>query len=193
MALLGQLLNNHDLPLRPRVAGVIVLLYAQPLSRIVRLTIDDVLRDGDQVLLRLGQPPSPVPTPFARLLRTWIDERDNMNTATNPSSRWLFPGRRAGQPMHPRSLAGLVNKLGVSDQQQPPLASTFWKCQRPLSPTPWATTPSPQPRSPPRPASPGVVTPRESTPKLATVEYASSPVGEANMPFPLPVRSFSTG
>jgi hypothetical protein len=113
MALLGQLLNNDDLPLRPRVAGVIVLLYAQPLSRIVRLTIDDVLRDGDQVLLRLGQPPSPVPTPFARLLLTWIDERDNMNTATNPNSRWLFPGRRAGQPMHPRSLAGLVNKLGV--------------------------------------------------------------------------------
>jgi hypothetical protein len=92
---------------------VIVLLYAQPLSRIVRLTIDDVLRDGDQVLLSLGQPPSPVPTPFARLLLTWIDERDNMNTATNPNSRWLFPGRRAGQPMHPRSLAGLVNKLGV--------------------------------------------------------------------------------
>lgn len=113
MALLGQLLNNDDLPLRPRIAGVIVLLYAQPLSRIVRLTVDDVLHDGDQVLLRLGQPPSPVPTPFARLLLTWIDKRDNMNTATNPNSRWLFPGRRAGQPMHPRSLAGLVNSLGV--------------------------------------------------------------------------------
>jgi DNA-binding Xre family transcriptional regulator len=34
----------------------IVLLYAQPVSRIVRLTINDVLHDGDQVLLRLGQP-----------------------------------------------------------------------------------------------------------------------------------------
>jgi hypothetical protein len=27
--------------------------------------------------------------------------------------RWLFPGRRAGQPMHPESLAALVNKLSV--------------------------------------------------------------------------------
>ena len=52
VALLGQLLNNDDLPLRPRIAAVIVLLYAQPLSRIVRLTIDDVMRDRDQVLLR---------------------------------------------------------------------------------------------------------------------------------------------
>ncbi|MBV8540183.1 MAG: hypothetical protein JO364_11065 [Pseudonocardiales bacterium] len=36
-----------------------------------------------------------------------------MNTATNPNSRWLFPGRRAGQPMHPESLAGLLRKLDV--------------------------------------------------------------------------------
>jgi hypothetical protein len=68
---------------------------------------------SDQVLLRLREPPSPVPTPFAQLLLVWINERDNMNTATNPDSRWLFPGRRAGQPMHPESLARLINKLGV--------------------------------------------------------------------------------
>jgi hypothetical protein len=111
--LLGNLLTDRDLPLRSRVAGVIVLLYAQQVSRIVRLTIDDVIRDGDQVLLRLGQPPSPVPVPFAQLLLTWINERDNMNTATNPKSRWLFPGRRAGQPMHSASLTALINKLGV--------------------------------------------------------------------------------
>jgi hypothetical protein len=34
-------------------------------------------------------------------------------TATNPHSRWLFPGRRAGQPMHSESLAALINHLGV--------------------------------------------------------------------------------
>ncbi|SFI64093.1 hypothetical protein [Amycolatopsis regifaucium] len=121
IARLGRLLTSHDLPLRSRVAGVIVLLYAQPpnrptaqpLSRIVRLTVDDLTRDGDQVLLRLGEPPSPVPAPVAELLLTWIGQRDNMNTATNPNARWLFPGRRAGQPMHPRSLGALVTKLGV--------------------------------------------------------------------------------
>lgn len=43
-----------------RVASVIVLLYAQPLTRVVRLTVDDVLRTGDAVLLRLGEPASPV-------------------------------------------------------------------------------------------------------------------------------------
>ncbi len=111
--LLGRILTGHDLPLRPRVAAAIVLLYAQPLSRVVRLTLDDVIHDGDQVLLRLGEPPSPVPGPVADLLLSWIDKRDNMNTATNRNSRWLFPGRRAGQPMHSDALAALVDDLGI--------------------------------------------------------------------------------
>lgn len=51
---------------RSRVVAAIVLLYAQPLSRIVRLTTDGVIHDGDQVLLRLGEPPSPLPGPGRR-------------------------------------------------------------------------------------------------------------------------------
>jgi hypothetical protein len=94
---LGRVLVGCDLPLRPRVAAATLLLYAQPVSRIVRLTLDDVIRDGDQVLLRLGEPPSPVPPPAAGLLLEWIASRDSMNTATNRNSPWLFPGRRAGQ------------------------------------------------------------------------------------------------
>jgi hypothetical protein len=66
MSKLGRVLTAHDLPLRTRVAAALVLLYAQPLSRIVRLTLDDVIRDGDQVLLRLGEPPTPVPGPASR-------------------------------------------------------------------------------------------------------------------------------
>ena len=60
-----------------------------------------MIRDGDQVLLRPGEPPAPVLGPAADLLLSWIGNRDNMNTATNRNSPWLFPGRRAGQPMAP--------------------------------------------------------------------------------------------
>lgn len=42
VALLGRVLTGHDLPLRSRVAAAIVLLYAQPVSHIVRLTIHEV-------------------------------------------------------------------------------------------------------------------------------------------------------
>jgi len=110
---LGRVLTAQDLALQVRVAATIVLLYAQPVSRIVRLTLDDAIRDGDQVLLRLGEPPTPVPRPVADLLAEWIGNRRNMNTATNRNSPWLFPGRQAGQPMNPNVLAALVNDIGV--------------------------------------------------------------------------------
>lgn len=113
LAALGSLLTDTEIPMRLRVAGVIVLLYAQPLSRVVRLTLDDVIRDGDAVLLRLGEPPSPVPAPVAALLLEHITNRGNMNIATNPASRWLFPGRRTGQPLGPNHLSALLNKVGM--------------------------------------------------------------------------------
>ncbi|TDC60563.1 hypothetical protein E1258_14450 [Micromonospora sp. KC207] len=112
-ALLGQVLISQHAPLRSRTAAAILLLYAQPISRITRLTTDDIVCDGDQILLRLGDPPSPVPAPVATLLFEYLGQRTNMRTATNHDSRWLFPGRRAGQPLHPNTLAALVHSLGV--------------------------------------------------------------------------------
>jgi hypothetical protein len=34
-------------------------------------------------------------------------------TATNPNSTWLFPGRRAGQPLHPTSIWLRLTTLGI--------------------------------------------------------------------------------
>jgi len=81
-----------------------MLLYAQPLTRILRLTIDDVFHQDNEISIRLGDPPTPVPEPFAELLLHHIDQRLNLTTATNPNARWLFPGRRGGQPMTPDTL-----------------------------------------------------------------------------------------
>jgi hypothetical protein len=36
-----------------------------------------------------------------------------MRTATNRDSRWLFPGRRAGEPLQPSTLSTLGQALGV--------------------------------------------------------------------------------
>ncbi|MGJ6968631.1 hypothetical protein ACSDR0_42665 [Streptosporangium sp. G11] len=113
LAALRHLLLDADVPPLLRVAGIIVLLYAQPLTRVVQLTVDDLLRDGEAVFLRLGDPPSPVPEPIASLLLNYIATRDNMNTATNRASRWLFPGRRSGQPCRPDHLSALLREIGI--------------------------------------------------------------------------------
>src|SRR5487761_1635207 len=112
--LLRRALTSDQAPLRTRVAACLALLFAQPPGRIVRLTIGDIIRGEDgQVLLRLGDPPAPVPEPFAAMLLQLAASRQNMNTATNPGSRWLFPGRRAGQPLHPATMAALLGEFGL--------------------------------------------------------------------------------
>jgi hypothetical protein len=116
LALLRRVLTDDRPPARSRVAAGLLLLYAQPVTRIVRLTVDDVLRDGDQVLIRLGEPPSPVPAPLGDLLLELADNRQNTNSAASPSNRWLFPGTRAGQPLHPRTLLPLIHELGIPAQ-----------------------------------------------------------------------------
>lgn len=90
-----------------------MLLYAQPTSRLVRLSIDDVILDGSHVALRLGNPPAPVPEPFAAVLLSYLSQRTCPQTMANPDSRWLFPGRRPGQPMHENTLRIQMRQLGV--------------------------------------------------------------------------------
>ncbi|MFC8717842.1 hypothetical protein [Kitasatospora sp. NPDC057198] len=57
----GRLLTGTDAPKRLRVAGVIVILHAQPLTRIVRLTGDDVLPTERPRFCGSGNPPRPSP------------------------------------------------------------------------------------------------------------------------------------
>jgi hypothetical protein len=116
--LIRRMLGDEHIPLRTRVLAIILLLYAQPVSRITRLTTGDVSRDGAHTLLRLGDPPTPVPEPFAALLHRYAQTRTNMNTAANPVAGWLFPGRRPGEPMTPGAIVGILRRAGV-----PPLSS----------------------------------------------------------------------
>lgn len=114
LELIARLLTDEDgLTLIDRVAAMLILLFAQPVSRIIRLTLDDVVDADDALTIRLGTPPSPVPEPFAELLRTYLTARPNLTGAANPGSTLLFPGRRAGQPLHPTSLRMRLYAAGI--------------------------------------------------------------------------------
>ena len=93
LALLRHYVTDDHAPARIRAIACLMLLYAQPLSRVLRLTLSDITRSDDgQVHIRFGHPPAPVPEPFASLLLQLIADRPA--TSTN----WLFPGRNPGQP-----------------------------------------------------------------------------------------------
>jgi hypothetical protein len=82
-----------------------MLLFAQPATRIVRLTIDDITRAADGgVFIRFGEPPTPVPEPFATLLLQATAQRDNLQTAQSrcPLAVSRTPRRPAAARQHPQ-------------------------------------------------------------------------------------------
>jgi hypothetical protein len=113
LSLLRRLVTDHnddnDGPLRMRVAACVLLLYAQPVTRIMTLTTDDITVDENGAMtLRLGDPPAPVPEPFASLIRQLLAQQP-----TGATSRWLFPGRRPGQPLSYVSLSQGMRDIGI--------------------------------------------------------------------------------
>ena len=111
--LLRRFATDEAIPVRPRAAACLMLLYAQPLSRILRLSATDLTRGDDgQTWLRLGDPPSPVPVPFDALLHQLAATRHD-HVPANHASDWLFPGRHAGQPAAYRPMAAQLRDHGL--------------------------------------------------------------------------------
>ena len=111
--LIRRIHHGADMALLERVVALLILLYAQDLTRIVKLTLDDITTDGEQLFIRLGDPPAPVPAPFDDIVRAYLAARPNMHTAGNPNSNWLFPGRVPGQPIHPTAIRRRLQLLGI--------------------------------------------------------------------------------
>lgn len=112
--LLARLATDDTIALETRVAGCLVLLLGQPVTRVAALSIDQIESRDDEVWLRLGAHPLPLPAPVGTLLRNLAAGRRNMSTAANPTSSWLFPGGAPGQHLRPRHLAARLFALGVN-------------------------------------------------------------------------------
>ncbi|WP_050993713.1 hypothetical protein [Streptomyces violaceusniger] len=70
-----RLLNDDTLPTPDRVAGLLLILYAQKISIISQLAVDDVHFDGDTVTITFGSSPIVLPAPLASLVRELIVTR----------------------------------------------------------------------------------------------------------------------
>ncbi len=114
-ALLERLLHDDTLEVGDRVAGCLVLLYGQQLSRIATLTRDQVEIAQDQVRLRLGAVSIEVPEPLASLLVSLMEhKRPYSGVASPPDSPWLFPGLTAGRPVNAANLGARLRRIGIS-------------------------------------------------------------------------------
>ena len=117
LALLGRLLEDEDLELHDRVAGSLVLLYAQPLTRIANLRRDAVKSDNGRVHLALGAHPAPLPAPLDVLVLRLRDTPPRLaSTAATKPSGWLLPGRKAGTHLSADRLRERLKTHGITSR-----------------------------------------------------------------------------
>jgi len=118
-----RLLHDQTLDPADRVAGLLVLLYAQRAASIARLTLHHLDLTPSAVRLRLGPEPVALPAPLDALVASLAaTSRQHRAIGDRGPSPWLFPGRRPGQPISAYQLGNRLKKLGIRPwQQEPPV------------------------------------------------------------------------
>jgi hypothetical protein len=117
--LVRRLLADESLDLSDRVAGCLVLLYGQQLSRIARLRRDQVTITSDgSTRLSLGVTSIDVPSPLDGLIGRLLDEHRHHTAFALPAlaTPWLFPGLHPGRPFNASQLGSRLRRLGVEPQ-----------------------------------------------------------------------------
>lgn len=113
-ALVRRLLHDDAVSLEDRVAALLLLLYAQPLSKVARLTRDQIDGAPGTVRVMLGAHPLDIPPPLDELLlRLAANRRGFAALAHTDDHPWLFPGGAPGLPLTSSHLMHRLHKLGI--------------------------------------------------------------------------------
>jgi hypothetical protein len=112
--LVRRLLHDDDLDTATRVGGLLVLLFAQPLNTIVRISLDQITHTDGQVTILLGTTPVELPPPLDTLVLDMLRQRHGTAVIGRTDDHpWLFPGGKAGLPLSLQSLMRRLKALGI--------------------------------------------------------------------------------
>jgi hypothetical protein len=111
LELVHRLLDDEHLDLRDRVGGLLVLLLAQPVSRLLLLSAEHVDTNAKPVTLRLDHHPLELPAPVGELVAELA--RQAADRTLQPQTQWLFPGRRHDAPLTSSQLRLRLRRLDI--------------------------------------------------------------------------------
>ncbi len=115
--LIQLLLHDPGIATVDRVAGCLVLLYAQQLSRIARMTRTQIHDHGDILTVRFGAGDVTIDEPLAGFIRAQLADPLRHHSLGAPTqSNWLFPGHLPGRPITPARLGARLGTLGINAQ-----------------------------------------------------------------------------
>jgi hypothetical protein len=106
-----RLLHDDALPTENRLAGLLVVLYAQTAARIRLLRFDHLDRSSGSVRITFGTTPIDLPPAMADLFTRLAAERAGTDRAATP---WIFPGRPWSQPISADMLRKRLTAMGMS-------------------------------------------------------------------------------
>ena len=113
-ALVRALLHDDNHAIADRVAGLLVLLYGQPLARIARLTRDQITFTQNRAQLALGTVPVELPAPLDQLVRQLLGRRHgHAAVGRTDNHQWMFPGGAPAQPISTSRLRVRLASLGI--------------------------------------------------------------------------------
>lgn len=112
-AFVHRMATDTSVPTVERAAGLLIALYGQPATRLVRLTADAVARHDGQVWLRLGRHQADLPPLLAGLIAELAAGRKGRARIGATASPWLFPGGQPGRPLTARWLAARITAHGL--------------------------------------------------------------------------------
>ncbi|MFT3851353.1 MAG: hypothetical protein QM733_01210 [Ilumatobacteraceae bacterium] len=94
-----------------------MVIYAQPLTKLSRLTTRNVTIVDEHVTIRLGRSTIELPDPLAGHVRELIDNPPGPTTARLDDD-WLFPSRYAkGRPTGALALSRRLARIGITADQ----------------------------------------------------------------------------
>ncbi len=111
-------MEDVSIPLSDRVAGLVVVMLAQPITRVAALRLTDVQRREDgTVALAFGDDPVALPERVTGLVSAYLEERVVEN-ARGADSPYLFPGLHPGDPMVAAWLTTRLNRLRITRHER---------------------------------------------------------------------------
>jgi len=109
----ARLLNDDSLRRYTRIAGLFMLLFAQPLSRIVAMRTSQVAAPTDGgVEVTFSTVPIKMPAVLDDLVRAHLDDQ-GLSRYGRENSDWLFPGGQPGRHLQTERIRGQLVSIGI--------------------------------------------------------------------------------
>ena len=116
-ALIDRLFTDPAIPIRERVAGLFVLLFAQHLSRLIRLTTDHITNAGDHVKCSFGSDEVVLPDLLGQYALDLVALQEaSPKSLRRDGARWLFAGLWPGRHASLDALSRALKAYGVKVQ-----------------------------------------------------------------------------